>query len=99
MVIGETSLGAQEVQELVQQLGSEYKGTSYHLLERNCNHFSNELCTKLTGRPAPSWVRSCRSQPRQMALLLMLQLHGNRKAAVNRSQPLSLMCCHAGHGC
>ena len=56
-MIGETSMGAQEVQEVVQQLGSEYKGTSYHLLERNCNHFSNELCLKLTGRPAPSWVR------------------------------------------
>ena len=56
MVIGETSLGAQEVQEVVQQLGSEYKGTAYHLLERNCNHFSNELCMKLTGKPAPSWV-------------------------------------------
>ena len=56
VVIGETSLGAQEVQEVVQQLGSEYKGTAYHLLERNCNHFSNELCMKLTGKPAPSWV-------------------------------------------
>lgn len=56
VVIGETSMGAQEVQEVVQQLGSEYKGTAYHLLERNCNHFSNELCMKLTGNPAPSWV-------------------------------------------
>ena len=56
VVIGETSMGAQEVQEVVQQLGSEYKGTAYHLLERNCNHFSNELCLKLTGKPAPSWV-------------------------------------------
>ena len=72
-MIGETSLGAQEVQELVQQLGSEYKGTSYHLLERNCNHFSNELCTKLTGRPAPSWVRSYKSESKQTALILMLQ--------------------------
>lgn len=56
MVIGETSMGAQEVQEVVQALGNEYKGTAYHLLERNCNHFSNELCLKLTGKPAPSWV-------------------------------------------
>lgn len=62
VVIGETSMGAQEVQEVVQQLGSEYKGTAYHLLERNCNHFSNELCLKLTGRPAPSWVWSANAQ-------------------------------------
>ena len=84
MVIGETSLGAQEVQELVQQLGSEYKGTSYHLLERNCNHFSNELCTKLTGRPAPSWVRSCRSEAGCMASPQIMQLRDNGKAAVKK---------------
>ncbi len=58
VVIGETSMEAQEVQEVVQALGNEYKGTAYHLLERNCNHFSNELCLKLTGKPAPSWVRT-----------------------------------------
>ena len=89
-MIGETSMGAQEVQEVVQALGNEYKGTAYHLLERNCNHFSNELCLKLTGKPAPSWVstinpsyRQSRSQHIQAAIrassvaeLLLRRLHG-----------------------
>ena len=56
IVIGETDMDPQEVQEVVQQLGSAYRGNAYHLLERNCNHFSDELCHKLTGHHAPLWV-------------------------------------------
>ena len=56
VVIGETDLDPQEVQEVVQQLGTAYRGNAYHLLERNCNHFSDELCHKLTGHHAPPWV-------------------------------------------
>ncbi len=58
VVVGETDMDAQEVQEVVQQLGNEYRGNAYHLLERNCNHFSDELAFKLTGNHAPPWVRS-----------------------------------------
>jgi len=53
----------QEVQEVVQQLGNEYRGNAYHLLERNCNHFSDELAFKLTGNHAPPWVRTHSSYP------------------------------------
>lgn len=28
----------------------------YHLLQMNCNHFSSDLCARLTGQPAPSWI-------------------------------------------
>ena len=56
MVVGQTDMDPQEVQEVVQQLGTEYRGNAYHLLERNCNHFSDELAFKLTGNHAPPWV-------------------------------------------
>lgn len=36
MVVGTTSLEPHEVQDAVQQLGYEFRGNSYHLLERNC---------------------------------------------------------------
>jgi len=36
VVIGHTSLEPHEVQDVVQQLGYEFRGNSYHLLERNC---------------------------------------------------------------
>lgn len=54
--IGVTDLSPQEVYEVVQQLGQTYKGNQYHLLEMNCNTFSNELCYRLTGKCAPAWV-------------------------------------------
>jgi hypothetical protein len=44
------------VQALVQGLGQQYKGNRYHLLQRNCNHFANELALQLTGQQAPYWV-------------------------------------------
>jgi hypothetical protein len=37
-------------------MGREYRGIAYHLLQRNCNSFSSDLCQRLTGRPAPLWV-------------------------------------------
>ena len=49
-------MSPQQVQQAVQQMGETYKGNSYHLLQRNCNHFSNDLCVKLTGQAAPLWV-------------------------------------------
>jgi hypothetical protein len=56
VVVGETSLTPQQVQQAVQELGQEYKGNRYHLLQRNCNHFSDHLCVKLTGMHPPVWV-------------------------------------------
>lgn len=56
MLVGTTQSSPQQVQQAVQQMGEEYKGNAYHLLQRNCNHFSNDLCVKLTGQAAPLWV-------------------------------------------
>lgn len=37
-------------------LESDWFGTSYDLLERNCNHFTSELCWRLIGRRPPRWI-------------------------------------------
>jgi hypothetical protein len=50
VVVGHTSLEPHEVQDVVQQLGYEFRGNSYHLLERNC------------ARPSP---RPARDPPRR----------------------------------
>ncbi|KAH9825080.1 hypothetical protein DFH28DRAFT_878776 [Melampsora americana] len=34
----------------------DWRGTSYDLLRRNCNTFSDELCMLLTGRRTPGWI-------------------------------------------
>ncbi len=55
--MGETDLTQSEILQLVKNMGNEYKGNHYHLLQRNCNNFASDLCHALVGKPAPAWVR------------------------------------------
>ncbi|KAI7897187.1 PPPDE putative peptidase domain-containing protein [Mucor mucedo] len=54
--MGYTELTQKQVDKVLQDISKEYVGTSYNLLTRNCNHFSEELCKSLTGKTAPGWV-------------------------------------------
>lgn len=45
-----------EIDEIIREASEEFEGRSYNLLERNCNHFTDWLVEKLTGRKAPSWL-------------------------------------------
>ncbi|KAF5773458.1 putative PPPDE peptidase domain, PPPDE putative peptidase domain superfamily [Helianthus annuus] len=56
ILIGRTDFGSREVRSFIETLATEYTGNSYNLITRNCNHFCNDLCLKLTSRPIPSWV-------------------------------------------
>jgi hypothetical protein len=49
---------AAEVAETVGELGENFHGNMYHLLERNCNVFVEALCLELTGKLPPPWVGS-----------------------------------------
>lgn len=40
----------------MEKLAEEYSGNTYHLITKNCNHFCNDVCTRLTGKPIPRWV-------------------------------------------
>ncbi|KAJ8751655.1 hypothetical protein K2173_025814 [Erythroxylum novogranatense] len=56
ILIGRTDLGPKEVGEFMEKLARDYSGNSYHLITKNCNHFCDDVCIKLTGKPIPSWV-------------------------------------------
>jgi len=45
-----------EVRSVMEELAAEYKGNAYNLITKNCNHFCNDACVKLTGNSIPSWV-------------------------------------------
>lgn len=44
--------------DLIDKMKSEpaWRATRYHLLSKNCNNFTDELCYRLTGRRAPNWI-------------------------------------------
>ena len=54
--VGRTMLDEGGVMEVIRDLGNEFKGNTYHLLQKNCNTFSSELCFRLTGNRGPRWV-------------------------------------------
>ncbi|XP_057957098.1 deSI-like protein At4g17486 [Malania oleifera] len=56
ILIGRTDLGAKDVRAFMEKLSGEYSGNSYNLITKNCNHFCNDACLRLTGKPIPRWV-------------------------------------------
>jgi hypothetical protein len=55
-ICGETDFTAYEIKKIVQQLGEDYRGDKYHLITKNCNHFSQMFVKMLTGTDIPPWV-------------------------------------------
>lgn len=54
--VGKTTMTQREIQTTIEKLSDEFVGNSYHLLQRNCNHFSDALCRQLTGYGIPNWI-------------------------------------------
>ncbi|CAO3675139.1 unnamed protein product [Umbelopsis ramanniana] len=54
--MGYIDLDEDKITELIQTLSGEYSGNSYNLLNRNCNHFTADLCNRLTGKTVPGWI-------------------------------------------
>nr|XP_023874774.1 deSI-like protein At4g17486 [Quercus suber] len=54
--MGTTSLDPIQVREFMERQSANYNGDTYHLIAKNCNHFCDDICYKLTGNPMPKWV-------------------------------------------
>lgn len=56
VLLGYTDFSAQDVRHLVDVLGREFKGDRYHLITKNCNHFTASFAKTLSGTDIPAWV-------------------------------------------
>ncbi|KAH9613981.1 hypothetical protein KSS87_017062 [Heliosperma pusillum] len=72
ILIGRTDLGSKEVRILIEKLSKEYLGNTYHLISKNCNHFCNDLCIRLTAKPIPSWVNRLARLGMSLFILILI---------------------------
>lgn len=56
ILVGTTDMTAHEFRTFIENCADDYNGDTYHLIVKNCNHFSNDVCCRLTGKDVPSWV-------------------------------------------
>ncbi|GMH09571.1 hypothetical protein Nepgr_011412 [Nepenthes gracilis] len=56
ILLGSTDMSSSEFQLFIGQLASKYHGDTYHLIAKNCNHFTDEVCMHLARKPIPGWV-------------------------------------------
>jgi len=56
--MGFTTFTEQEVMQIVSVLQAEWTSSSYNVLTRNCNDFSNEFCRRLGVAQVPQWINT-----------------------------------------
>ncbi|XP_038976016.1 deSI-like protein At4g17486 isoform X2 [Phoenix dactylifera] len=54
--LGTTDVSRSEFRSFIENLAGKYHGDTYHLFVKNCNHFTDDVCMHLTGKPIPGWV-------------------------------------------
>lgn len=54
--MGTTYLNSHQVREFLEYQSRNYYGDTYHLIVKNCNHFSEDICHQLTRNRIPKWV-------------------------------------------
>lgn len=56
ILLGSTDMSYSEFRSFIERLSAKYHGDTYHLIAKNCNHFTDEVCQQLTGKAIPAWV-------------------------------------------
>lgn len=63
LILGYTEIPQEVFEEHLAELSEgSYGNTQYHLLNNNCNHFTNDLCMFLVGKEIPSNIKSLPSE-------------------------------------
>ncbi|CAH8470847.1 unnamed protein product [Heterobilharzia americana] len=56
LTMGYTDFTASDVTLLLDSMAPDYSGDQYHLLHKNCNHFSDAFVQILCGHSLPKWI-------------------------------------------
>ncbi|XP_027331375.1 deSI-like protein At4g17486 [Abrus precatorius] len=56
LCLGQTNMNSSDFRTFIENVASEYHGDTYHLISKNCNHFTDDVSYRLTGKRIPGWV-------------------------------------------
>ncbi|GLT26128.1 hypothetical protein SLA2020_012130 [Shorea laevis] len=54
--MGHIKMSPSEFRTFIEDAASEYHGDTYHLISKNCNHFTEDISHRLIGKHIPGWV-------------------------------------------
>lgn len=54
--MGDCTLPYYEIEEIIDELKIDYIGSSYNLIHKNCNNFTDEFLQRLLKKKQPSYV-------------------------------------------
>lgn len=80
--MGTTEIPKEVFEDYIKDLGPKYTAEKYHLIDHNCNNFTDEACEFLTGKPIPKRVLNqakelLQTPAGQMFKPFLLQMQGN----------------------
>lgn len=56
IMLGRVNMPPSEFRTFIECTASEYHGDTYNLISKNCNHFTDDIAWRLTGKHIPGWV-------------------------------------------
>ncbi|KAL2340440.1 hypothetical protein Fmac_008380 [Flemingia macrophylla] len=56
VTLGQINMNPSEFRILIENMANEYHGDTYHLISKNCNHFTDDISHRLSGKRIPGWV-------------------------------------------
>lgn len=57
-VFGKTTKTKEELSKFLKEISDDFNYENYHVFKHNCNHFTNEVCKFLCGKPLPDEILS-----------------------------------------
>lgn len=100
ILLGHTDFSPADTQDVITSLGRDFHGDQYHLITKNCNHFSGAFIKTLCGAELPAWINRLayisgsipfleRMLPKEWLTPVALQQALNERDADVRSPPSS----------